>query len=69
MEKRCPLNSKSFVTFDITFDVTFDITFDIVLTLKYQDFTDFVLAIRGQSVTQGSMGFDPPRYPSRGPGL
>ena len=28
-----------------------------------------VLVIRGQSVTQGSMGHDPPRYPSQDPGL
>ena len=25
--------------------------------------------IRGQSVTQESMGRDPPRYPPRGPGI
>ena len=31
-------------------------------------FTVFGL-IRGQSVTQGSMGCDPPKYPPWGPGL
>ena len=39
--------------------------------LSARIFTDFGLleVIRGQSVTQGSMGRDPPRYPPRGPGL
>ena len=32
-------------------------------------FTDFGLIIRGQSVTQGSMGRDSPSYPPWGPGL
>ena len=38
--------------------------------LSARIFTGFGLeVIRGQSVTQGSMGRDPPRYPPRGPGL
>ena len=32
-------------------------------------FTDFGLVIRGQSVTQGSMGHKAPRYPPWGQGL
>ena len=42
----------------------------IINPLSAGNFTVFGLqVIRGQSVTQGSMGSDPPRYPPWGPGL
>ena len=46
------------------------ITMIIINPLSARIFTDFgLLVIRGQSVTQGSMGRDFPRYPPRDPGL
>ena len=43
---------------------------DLFYPLSARIFTDLGLLelIRGQSVTQGSMSCDPPRYPPRGPG-
>ena len=40
---------------------------DLLLTPSGPGFS--LILDLGQSVTQGSMGRDPPRYPPRGPGL
>ena len=43
--------------------------YGLSLLLSAGILTVFGLVIRGQSVTQGSMGYDPPRYPSWDPRL